>query len=232
MRIRGGLFLAAGALLSAAPLAAKPKPLAITPAGPDAAVILRVPRVEVLYNIGIRSYDPVERRLAPGPMGPAWINVIIRPGEPRDAFVINKVKPGTYVFTDVMQQTRWATCFHKDSYQFSIKPGQILYLGEFDGVSALREVQRQAVARGHLAVSNYTFHNYFDDVPPPPLNPGDERSLAEAQSFFVAEHPRTTSRVTRAELSPAIFGTGRNPIGTKRMCSGWRSKKAEAPAAN
>ncbi|HEX8512835.1 MAG TPA: hypothetical protein VF688_06990 [Allosphingosinicella sp.] len=231
MRTRGAGLLAA-ALLSPAPVAAKPKPLAITPASPDAAVILRVPRVDILYNIGIRSYDPAERRLAPGPTGPAWVNVIIRPGEPRDAFVVNKVKPGTYVFTDVIQQTRWATCFHKASYQFSIKPGQVLYLGEFDGVSALREVQRQAVARGHLSVSSYTFHNYFDDVPPPPLTPGDERSLAGARSFIAAEHPRTTSPVNRAQLSPAIFGTGRNPIGTKRMCSGWRSKKAEVPTAD
>lgn len=227
-------LLAAGCVLLAAeaPSQGKAKPFVIAPGGPDSAVIFIVPRLSVRYMIGMSRYDPVNRQLGGGSYagGPADTEIDrLRPGQTEWLINVRKLKPGTYVFRDVTQQRTWGICYHAASYQFRLEPGQVLFLGEFDGRREIAELQRRAVASGQT-VSDGRLYHYFDDVPPPPIDPGSERSLQQARDYVASALPQVTSPVERAKLEPATFGTGSDLFGTERICGGWHKKKGKAPA--
>jgi len=224
---------ALAAIAVAAPSAAKPKPLVIAPGGPDAAVVLLVPRLSTRYMIGLSAYDPVGRQLKGESVAGGWADTEIDRAKPDQSgwvVYIRKLKPGTYVFRDVTQQRTWGICFHAASYQFRLQPGQILYLGEFDGRAAVADLQRRAVASGQTVSTGGTLYHYFDDVPPPPLVQGSERNFAEVREQVAKTEPLATSPVERAQLSPAQFGTGSDLFGTQRLCGGWHKKKAKPPS--
>lgn len=231
-RLWAAAFIALALVGLEVPSQAKSKPLAIAPGGADSAVILIVPRLSIRYMIGMSRYDPVERQLGGGAFagGPYDTEVDrLRPGQSEWLIVVRKLKPGTYVFRDVTQQRTWGVCYHAASYQFTLEPGQILYLGEFDGRREVAQVQRRAVEGGQTVSTGKIYH-YFEDVPPPPLRPNDEVGLKQAREYVAKALPGVTSPVERASMAPATFGTGSDLFGTQRLCGGWHKKKAGPPS--
>lgn len=221
------------ALLIATPALAAPKPskIAITPDSTDAAVLVRAPRLPVTYTLGISRFDPVAQNLLTGSFSGGWVNMEVAGGGPGQAYVLRRLKPGTYVLRDVSQQQYWAVCFGDATRQFSVGPGRLLYLGDFDGPTAIAELHANVRANpGHGRAKQGTIHHYLDNVTPPRLTEPDAAALAEAAAWLKAESPATTVAPVVATLTPAKFGTGVTLIG-QRACGGYFKKKvAEAPA--
>jgi hypothetical protein len=228
--MRASLLIAALLLTAAAPADKKPKGMVITPASAEGAIILRAPRMPIEYVIGISAYDPVERQLKSGTFSGGWADVEVkRMKEGRNAsdYFVRKVKPGSYVFRAISQQSAWANCYHAKTFQFEVKPGEVLYLGAFDGATALMQLQENIVRSGRLSVQSGNVAHYFDDIPAPPLERADDAALAAAQAKLRADMPTITSPLRAAAIKPATFGTGRDLFGLQRICGGWHKKKGK-----
>lgn len=228
-------LVAALLLAAAAPAIAKDvADIAITPASTDALIVFKANHVPVppgyktAWRMPIQTYDPAEQKMQSG--GP-YGGIETLAGRPKsfvDGFLVERVKPGTYAFQSFSRQDFWALCFNGDSLHFTIKPGEVVYLGEFDALSHTLELERLAVTTGRTTSRNNSPIHFFDTVSPPAFAPVDEAGLAAAAAMVKARMPKTSVSPTPARFSKARFGTGKDLFGTKRICGGYYQKKAKA----
>ena len=212
--------LAAGLLATAAP-AANPARIAVTPSSADAVLIVRTPATGVLYTIAIARYDPAQQDLSGD-----WVAFPVPPqGTGESGFGVEKVKPGTYVIKEVVQQARWGVCFYAGTLQFDVKSGEAVYLGTLDAATPLAELRRHAVAAKDLYAGGFTVHNYFDEITPPRFQQPADPALPEVRAFIAGEMPKTTVAPRLAQFRPATFRAGRALLGGQRVCGGSFSRK-------
>ena len=222
-------LLLAALLATAASAAASDKPakVAVTPESKDAAVIVHAPVMSVPYVIGFSKFDPVQSSLQSNSFG-GWANIDVRGDRSTDGYLVRRIKPGTYVLRDVSQQSAWGVCFHERTVQFDVKPGQVLYLGQFDGVTAVTELQRNAVTHGDMTARGSDVHLYFDGITPPTFTPVDPAELDRVKAFMASAMPKTSVAPQAVAFRPATFGTGRDLFGMQRICGGYYKKKVDA----
>jgi len=227
-------FAAALSLAAAAgPVSAKDvADFAITPGSAEALIIFKAPDVprppgyKTAWRMGLQSYDPAEQKLQSGPFG-GNETLAGRPKSFVEAYLVEMVKPGTYVFRDFSRQDFWSLCFNGGSLQFTVKPGEILYLGEFDAVKHVRELELLAITTGRTTARSGNPVQFFDTVSPPAFAPVEEAALAAAAAMVKTRMPKTTVAPKAAEFAPARFGTGKDLFGTQRICGGYYTKKAK-----
>ena len=219
-------------MLIVAPAAARdPDGIAITPESERAAIILKAellptpPSYRTSYRIGLQKYDPAEQRLTGGPYGG---NYIFQARRSRfvDGYMILEVEPGTYAFRDLSRQDLWALCFNDGSLQFTVRPGEVVYLGEIDARSHVAELERLAVMTGRISARSGEPVHFFDGVSPPAVKPIDEAALVAVTAMVRSRMPRTTVTPRAATYSPARFGTGRDLFGINRICGGYWQGRA------
>lgn len=214
--------------------AAKPADIAITPSSPGAVLILKAPNLppaptfRTAYRLALQSYDPAEQKMVGGPFGGGAL-FQARPKDFVDGYLILEVKPGTYAFESFSQQDYWALCFNGGSLQFTVRPGEVLYLGDFDAAAHALELQTLAVTSGRTSTRGSNPVHFFDTVTPPMFAPADDAALAAVAAMVKVRMPRTTVAPKAATLSPARFGTGRDLFGLQRICGGYYQGKAKPP---
>lgn len=205
--------------------------IAITPESPRAAIILkaadlpRAPTYRTSYRIHLQTYDPQVQTLRGGPFGGS-ITFAARPKAFVDGYLVVDVKPGTYAFRDFSRQDYWALCFNGGSRHFTVKPGELLYLGEMDVVRHAAELERTAMMTGQMSTSGKLVH-FFDNVTPPILSPVGDAELAAVAAMVRARMPRTSVAPKAAQFGEARFGTGSDLFGLDRVCGGYFSKRAK-----
>lgn len=223
------LLLAAQIATPAA--AADPERIAITPQSSGGAIILKAellpipPGHRTSYRIGLQSYDPAAQRMTGGPYGgnPTFL---ARRGSFVDGYLVLDVRPGTYAFRDLSRQDFWALCFNEGSVQFTVRPGEVLYLGEMDVRRHVAELERMSIESGRISARPGQPVHFFDGVSPPALAPVDEAGLAAVAAMMRARMPRTIVAPKAAEFVPARFGTGSDLFGTRRICGGYFQRRA------
>jgi len=212
--------------------AAKPADIAITPASQRAALILKTnplpvaPGMRTAYRLTLQTYDPADGKLLGAPFGGLAV-FAARPKEFVDGYLVVDVKPGTYVFKEFSEQDRWTLCFNGASRSFTVKPGEILYLGEFDAATHEVELQGRTVMSGQTVIRGHGFVSFFDTVAPPRVTPPDEAGLAAAVALVKARLPKSTSAPQAPLYRDARFGTGNDMFGLQRVCGGYYAKKAK-----
>ncbi|HYG48790.1 MAG TPA: hypothetical protein VD846_12730 [Allosphingosinicella sp.] len=221
------------AAAAAAPVLAKDvADFAITPGSADALVVFKAPDIprppgyKTSWRMGVQSYDPAEEKLQGAPFG-GMETLAGRPKSFVDGYLVEVMKPGTYVFRDFSRQDLWSLCFNGGSLRFTIKPGEVLYLGEFDAAKHVEELQTLAVSSGRVTAKSGSPVGFFDTVSPPAFAPVDEAGLAAAAAMIKARMPKTTVAPKAARFAPARFGTGRDLFGLQRICGGYYTKKAK-----
>jgi hypothetical protein len=222
-----------GLALCAVPVAARnPARIAITPESPRAAIILKAellpipPTYRTSYRIGLQRYDPAQQGMMGGPFGGQETFAATR-GNFVDGYLVLEVPPATYAFRDLSRQDYWALCFHDNSLQFTVRPGEVVYLGEMGVRSHVAELEQMAVMSGRTSVRSGNVAHFFDGVSPPAFKPVDEAGLAAAAAMVRARMPRTTVAPRAVEFAPARFGTGRDLFGTQRVCGGYWQRGAD-----
>lgn len=227
------MLAAASLAAAAAPAAAKDVAgFAITRGSADALILFKAPDIprppgyKTSWRMGLQSYDPAEQKLQAGPFG-GNETLAGRPKSFVDGYLVEVVKPGTYVFRDFSRQDLWSLCFNGGSLQFTIKPGEVLYLGEFDAAKHVEELQMLAVSSGRVTAKSGSPVGFFDTVSPPAFAPVDEAGLAAAAAMVRARMPKTTVAPKAARFTPARFGTGKDLFGLQRICGGYYAKKAK-----
>ena len=168
--------------LGVAPAAARdPARIAITPELQRAAIILKAellpipPTYRTSYRIGLQRYEAAEQRLMGGPYGGNYV-FAARRNSFVDGYMVLEVEPGTYAFRDLSRQDYWALCFNDNSLQFTVRPGEVVYLGEIDARHHVTELERMAVMSGRTSTRSQVVH-FFDGVSPPAFKPVDEAGL-------------------------------------------------------
>lgn len=230
LRVALCLAFASGAASPA--LARDPARIAITPASPGAAIIIKAqdvpipPPYQTSYRLGLQTYDPVVQTMRGGPYSGSPVFAAKRKAFV-DGYLILDVKPGTYAFRDFSRQDLWALCFNENSLQFTVKPGEILYLGELDAPGHVAELSRKAVMSGRTSTCGSAAVHFFDGVSAPAFAPVDEAGLAAAAAMVKARMPKSTVAPTAAKFTPARFGTGSDMFGLTRICGGYYQKRAK-----
>jgi hypothetical protein len=226
------LMLLALPLVAAPARAGKPAEIAITPASPGAVLILKAPNLpppptfRTAYRLSLQTYDPAGQKMVGGPFGGSAL-FQARPKDFVDGYLILEVKPGTYAFQSFSQQDYWALCFNGGSLQFTVRAGEVLYLGDFDAARHAMELQTLAVTTGRVSTRGSNAVHFFDTVTPPLFAPTDEAELARVAAMVKARMPKTNVAPKAAAFSPARFGTGRDLFGLQRICGGYYQGKAK-----
>ncbi|WP_379550657.1 hypothetical protein [Qipengyuania sp. DGS5-3] len=194
-----------------------------------AAVIIRAPQLkpapgkQTAYRIELQQYHPEEQRVG----GPG----ITLKAKPKlfygDDYLVADIEPGIYAFREVSVQDFWAVCFHESSRTFEVKPGQIVFLGNFNAARHVWDVQIKANdSLRTISVNNQLVH-FFDNIEPPAISAITEEQMNKAVNFANENMPRSTVEPTAANYSEARFGTGSDIFGMTRSCGGWHQGKAK-----
>lgn len=214
------VFAAAAALMSTA-CVTDPAKIAITPKSSGGMIVMAIEPTATPYTISIKSYSKSEDRLTGDYKG-----FYVEPSADRQVMAV-EAAPGAYVFQDVRQQVVWAVCFHDDSLAFDVSPGEVVYLGAFDGAVNLDQLRALAVASGRTSANGVTLHNFLEGIKPPALAPVDEAGLGAARAYLARTSPLVTSPVRAAQLEPARFGAGKDLFGVQDSCGGWHTGSAK-----
>ena len=131
-------------------------------------------------------------------------------------YIVQGVRPGPYVISTFTVKYKWEGCFHKDTLSFDIKPGEVLFLGQFDPVLHTAEVLGEAAKAGQFkAYAAATQYMYQDNISAPRLKLPDERSLAEVRKHAAAGLPEIRGAIQPASYTRTSF----NPF-TRTQCEG------------
>lgn len=222
--------LCAGLLPSVADAKAPDKQV-LDPSSPTALVVIKTgwwqpaPSMKSAFKLLLATYDPVEEKLLGGVLGG---NALIEAQKKNfaDGYLIASIKPGRWVFQSYSQQDKWALCFNAASWQFEVKAGQVIYLGEFDAFRHRSELTKQAAMSGKISIRGYGFADFFDLPEGPQLKAVDEIQLTAVREMLSRRAPQVTSPVHAAEYSPAKFGTG-STLFAERRCGGYFTKAAK-----
>ena len=225
-------------MLVCGPAAATQKPdkIAITPSSKDGALMLRATRLPIEYELAITRYDPAEQALGGG-IGSGYADVVIKPAiafarvDLASDFVMRSARPGTYVLRAVSQQAYWSVCFAEASLYFTVRPGEVVVIGDFDGATPVAELHGNVMANpSHRRVQQGTIHAYLDNISPPKLTAADAPMLAAATARLRVNSPKTMVAPTVATLETGKFGTGYTLFGQKAYGAFFKKKVAKTAA--
>jgi hypothetical protein len=204
--------------------------IAITPESGRAAIIFKSPVLappptyKTAYRLLAQVYDPVNQQMQGSILGGSLL-VQAQPKLFVRNYLISDIKPGTYAFTGFARQDFWTLCFHDGSLQFTIKPGEVLYLGTFDASAHVREVMQKAVLSGRVSTRGEPV-DFFDEVTPPRFHAPTDEELADVAAMMKTAMPGTTVAPQAVQFSSARFGTGSTLFGSRR-CGGYFQEKAK-----
>lgn len=202
-----------------------PEELVLTPYSATALVVIKsdwwqpAPSMQSAYKLLLSAYEPTEEKLLGGPFAGGAVFEAKRKNF-ADGYLIVPIKPGRWVFQSYSQQDKWALCFNAASWQFEIRPGEVVYLGELDAVRHHQDLLEKAVSSGRVAISGYGFADFFDLPQGPHLAPVDATQLDAVRALLARRTPQITAPVRAAEYSPAKFGTG-STLFAERRCGGY-----------
>lgn len=182
------------------------------------------PSMKSAYRLLLSGYDPASEKLLGKPFGGS-VEFAAQKKKLIDGYLIERIKPGRWVFQSYSQQDKWALCFNAKSLQFEVKSGQVIYLGEFDAIREREELTTEAMRSGKGTIRGSGFADFFDLSEGPHLKPIDEAQLAVVRDVLQRSGTTVSGRVVSAEYSPAKFGTG-STLFAERRCGGYFIKGA------
>lgn len=189
-----------------------------------AIVLLKVRDARIEYDLTLAKFDLSERKVTDSGFFGNPLSMIIKP-EQSNGFAARTIDPGDYVFHDFRQQTAWALCFHADTLSFSARPGQVIFLGEFDPEIHLAQLTANAISSGRVVARDGERIHFFENIRPPDIVDPMARPglLSEARLFVESEMLQVEADVVPVAYRKANFGTGSDLYG-RRMCSGYGNK--------
>lgn len=225
MRVLAGLLLGALALGVSGCANLDPARQQLAAGAPEGILLLKLKPTRTGYNLVGQQFDPANHLLKAGSFKGGWASFDVDPGMPYAAL---KVVPGTYVFSGLSQQSAWMSCFQDSSVTFDLKAGEVLYLGEFDPVPILADLQRKVVERGETVSMNNRNYFYFDNIPAPHFDfgPDRDRASAEAETYVHTHMTKVSAPVRLAEFHQTTFGIGYDAFHIQRVCGGYYKESA------
>jgi hypothetical protein len=209
----------------------KAEKIAITPDSDRAVIIIKSqsipppPTMASGFHLTFAPYDAQEEAIGGSILGGGF-TLLAKPKLFYDGYLVIDIKPGTYIVQQFTRQDRWALCFNEGSRSFTVKPGEALYLGEFDSIGSLLALEGE-VNKSFRFLSTGGALVHFFDVAPPQFRPIAEGEVEKVQAFVAARMPRTTAPVKAVGFGTGRFGTGSDLFGTNRVCGGYYKGSAK-----
>lgn len=201
--MRIALFLAAVALVPAAPVSAESNPskVRLTERSGKGAVLIRVPPQPYPYALQFSKNG-----------NSGFLSRVYLMGvKPGTAWIARTLSAGRYRLDSMWQQGHWSACLEGGTFEFEVKPGRIAYIGTLPIDVILTDLQRQAVAAGKtsqtVGVTYYLSHN---KTVVPPLGGRDETGAGAAKSFAEEGMNGSGKLVELAPVREVTFGTSKS----------------------
>ncbi len=197
---------AAAALLITLPgtsLSAQKRPdkIKLTAASKDGAVLVRVPVDRFPYALQFSKNGNS------GFMSRVYIMKVDEAAAPGYAYIARTLAPGRYRLDSMWQQARWSACLEQGTFEFTVRPGEIAYLGTVRTDRVLEAIQGQATGAGQATQSGSSYFQSHDHTAGPPIEGRDEDGLRAARDFAQTGMNGTASLVRLADVSDARFAT-------------------------
>ena len=221
-----------GIVLPAGAEAAKPDTLALTPDAQTALVVIKTaswkpaPNMKSAFKLVLSAYDPAAQKIVGGPYSGSVL-IEARERNFAEGYLLAPIKPGRWVVQSYSQQDLWALCFNAASLQFDVKPGEVVYLGDFDALAHRRQLIERTVRTGKTSLRGVAFADFFDLPDSPRFAPVDGGQLDAVREMLGRQAPLVTAPVRAVEFAPAQFGTG-STLFAERKCGGYFAVGAKA----
>jgi hypothetical protein len=201
--MRYQVLLAAAAMLSiSVPAVAQKRPEAIklSATSDKGAVLIRVPTKPFSYALQF-SKDGKS-----GFMSRVYI-MKVEPAAAGYTYIARTLAPGRYRLDNVWQQGAWTACLEQGTFEFSVAPGKIAYVGTFEVDGVLREIQSQAIERDKTVVRGTDYMQGQAKLSDDMVTGRDTAGVEDARRFAQASMNGSGDLVTLAEVSGASFTT-------------------------
>lgn len=201
--MRIALFLAAAALVPAAPASAESKPakVRLNERSEKGAVLIRVPPQPVPYALQFSKNG------SSGFLSRVYL-MGVKPGT---AWIARTLGPGRYRLDSMWQQGHWSACLEGGTFEFDVKAGRIAYIGTLPTDLILTDLQRQAVAAGRTTQTvGVTFYLSHNKTMVPPLGDRDDTGTGAAKNFAERGMNGSGELVELASVREVTFGTSKS----------------------
>jgi hypothetical protein len=209
--------------------ASNPRMIEMTAESQDTAVLLfyAIP-TSVGYSVNVVGYDPVKQEVRDSLLTNGSTEPMRTDKGTEPQFIVRRVVPGTYVYQSFVQQEAWAVCFHKDTLAFTVKPGQVAFLGTLNPVPHINDLNRNVNANRNYSARRSDIYHYFDNITPPQMIlPGESPDiLTKARAFVASSMPQVRAEVHPVTYSKASFRAGYT-LSLQRHCGGYIKEDPE-----
>lgn len=178
----------------------RPEEIKLSPKSDKGAVLIRVPTEPFTYALQFSKNGKS------GFLSRVYV-MKIESAPPGYVYIARTLAPGRYRLDNVWQQGAWTACMEQGTFEFTIKPGKIAYLGTFEVEGVLREIQSQAVAQGKTVVRGADYMQGQAKVTDDMVTSRDATDLAEAQRFAESSMNSSGELVELADVSGVSFKT-------------------------
>lgn len=122
-------------------------------------------------------------------------------------YIARTLSPGRYRLDNVWQQAAWTVCLEQGTFEFTVKPGKIAYLGTFEVEGVLREIQSQAIQRDRTEMRGTDYMQGQASVSEDVVTGRNPEGLAAARSFADTHMNGSGELVELADLGGTQFKT-------------------------
>ncbi|MBB6250926.1 hypothetical protein [Nitrospirillum iridis] len=133
------------------------------------------------------------------------------------------ISPGSYTFTEFVQQDSWALCFHAHTVSFTVEPGQSLFLGHLQTRTHLAQLQQMVSLFGPSSVRQGDHVYYRDGILPPRIATPSAADVGRAQQYILESMPKVQATLAPVLYRSAKFDVGHDIFGNM-LCLGYGRK--------
>jgi hypothetical protein len=192
--------LAIFALPGVAEAQKQPEKIELSPKSDKGAVLIRVPTQPFPYALQFSKNGKS------GFLSRVYI-MKVDPAPRGYVYIARTLSPGRYRLDNVWQQGAWTACMEQGTFEFTIAPGKIAYLGTFEVEGVLREIQSQAIEQGRTEVRGTDYMQGQARVSEEMVSGRDATDLAAARSFAESTMNSSGELVELADVSGTSFKT-------------------------
>jgi len=178
----------------------RPEAIRLSPKSDQGAVLIRVPIQPFTYALQFSKNGKS------GFLSRVYI-MKIDAAAPGYRYIARTLSPGRYRLDNVWQQGAWTACMEQGTFEFTIEPGKIAYLGTFEVDGVLREIQSQAVERGKTVVYGTDYMQGQAKISDEMVTGRDPADLAEARRFADSSMNGSGALVALADVGGTSFKT-------------------------
>lgn len=178
----------------------RPEKIALSPNSDKGAVLIRVPAMPFPYALQFSKNGKS------GFMSRVYI-MKVEAAPAGYLYIARTLAPGRYRLDNVWQQGLWTACLEQGTFEFTINPGKVAFIGTFEVNGVLREIQSQAVAQGKSVVHGTDYMQGQASISTDMVTRRDDSDLSEARQFAESKMNSSGELVELSDLSNTRFAT-------------------------